>query len=391
MLAMFVNSINRAKQRTIKFYLVAICLVSILFPYSLGASGAAQSGVKQVPFAQLIKQLSEPGGFFFSDNLVSNEASYLHVVPKLEELGIRGGVYLGVGPEQNFTYIARTRPARAFILDIRRDNMVQHLMFKALFIRGRTRAEYLSLLFSKPLNKNHKRLKDATIGELVSYFDHTPTDEALFKRNLEKIKKMIRDDFGVTLTEDDLKSLDSMYRSFSFINLNLRYETSYGRSMQPYLPTLRTLLLERNLDGKQQNYLAAEEDYQFVRRLHEQDLIVPVTGDFAGPHALKAIGDYIRSLGERVSVFYTSNVEYYLMRNGVFPQFVESVRRLPIDDRSVFIRSFFGFGYNHPEAVPGYFGSTHLQKMSNFLKLYDQGRYRSYYDLGIVDYISVRE
>ena len=76
---------------------------------------------------------SEPGGYFDTDNLISNESSYLQVVPELRRAGISGGAYLGVGPDQNFTYIAEIRPAIAFIVDIRRDNLLLHLLFKALF------------------------------------------------------------------------------------------------------------------------------------------------------------------------------------------------------------------------------------------------------------------
>src|SRR5919109_3135190 len=57
-------------------------------------------------FARLIQRLSEPGGYFDSDNLISNETSYLHVLDRMREFGAQGGVYVGVGPDQNFSYIA---------------------------------------------------------------------------------------------------------------------------------------------------------------------------------------------------------------------------------------------------------------------------------------------
>ena len=57
-------------------------------------------------FARLVAELSEPGGYFDSDNLVTNETSYLHVVGALKRNGVRGGAYIGVGPDQNFSYIA---------------------------------------------------------------------------------------------------------------------------------------------------------------------------------------------------------------------------------------------------------------------------------------------
>ena len=84
-------------------------------------------------FADEIARLSEPEGAFDTDNLISNERSYLEVVPALLASGASGGAYIGVGPDQNFSYIARIRPSVAYIIDIRRDNLLLHLLFKALF------------------------------------------------------------------------------------------------------------------------------------------------------------------------------------------------------------------------------------------------------------------
>ena len=65
-----------------------------------------------------------------------------------------GGVYLGVAPDQNFTYIVALAPAMAFIVDIRRGNLLQHLMYKALIELSADRADFLSRLFSKPRPPN---------------------------------------------------------------------------------------------------------------------------------------------------------------------------------------------------------------------------------------------
>ena len=58
-------------------------------------------------------------------------------------------VYLGVGPEQNFTYIAALKPAMVFIVDVRRGNLQLHLMYKALFELSADRADFVARLFSK--------------------------------------------------------------------------------------------------------------------------------------------------------------------------------------------------------------------------------------------------
>ena len=61
-----------------------------------------------------------------------------------------GGVYLGVGPDQNFTYILALQPKIAFIIDIRRQNMLQHLMYKALIEISKDRADFtFAIVFAK--------------------------------------------------------------------------------------------------------------------------------------------------------------------------------------------------------------------------------------------------
>ena len=79
-----------------------------------------------------MEAFSEPSGYFQSENLVSNEHTFQHVVPALERLGRPGRVYVGVAPDQNFTYMIALKPQLAFIVDIRRGNLHTQLMYKAL-------------------------------------------------------------------------------------------------------------------------------------------------------------------------------------------------------------------------------------------------------------------
>jgi hypothetical protein len=341
------------------------------------------------PFAQLIAQLSEEGGYFPSDNLVSNELGYQKVLQKLDELGVRGGVYIGVGPEQNFTYIAAVRPTYAFILDIRRENRLQHLFYKALFALARHRAEYLALWLGRPLRESARTWTQASIADLVRLMDETPPSPSFFRETVERACALIERQFGVPLTPEDRGRIEAIARSFYEDGLDIRYETHFRRSWRQF-PTLRQLLLETDLTGRPRSFLATEESFQFLKRLHAEDRIIPVTGDFAGPKALRAIGEYVRSVGETVSVFYVSNVEYYLLQNDAFAAFAENVRALPRTERSLIIRSYVGYGFSHPEALPGYFITTLLQWMNEFIRLYEAGEYRTYWDVGMLDYIPIR-
>jgi hypothetical protein len=229
----------------------------------------------------------------------------------------------------------------------------------------------------------------ASIADLVKAMDETSPDPSYQRRTLERVYEMIERRFGVPLGPEDRGRIEAIARSFFDEGLNIRYESHFRRSWRQF-PTLRQLLLETDLTGRPRNFLAAEESFQFLKRLHEQDRIIPVTGDFAGPKALRAIGDYVRGLGETVSVFYVSNVEYYLLQNDTFAAFAENVKALPRTERSLIIRSYVGYGFSHPEALPGYFITTLLQRMNNFVRLYEAGEYRTYWDVGVLDYIPVR-
>lgn len=333
-------------------------------------------------FARMVARLSEAGGYFDSDNLLSNEASYLHVLGRMRALGVSGGAYLGVGPDQNFSYMAQVRPRIAFMIDIRRDNLLQQLMFKSIFTRARNRAEYLALLFGRPLPRNSEHWDASTIEELVAWVDSTPVSPAAAALAQETVLSTVNG-FAVPLDERDLETIGRFHRVFIDAGLDLRY-TSHNRPPRAYYPTFRQLLLERDLTGKQGSYLANEADYRFLKSLQERHLVIPVVGDLAGDHALGAIAKLISERGEKVAAFYTSNVEQYLMRDGTsFDRFAANLRKLPRDSRSVIIRSYFGGGFyrQHPNSVPGYYSTQILQTLDSFVAEHEAGGYQTYRDV----------
>ena len=337
---------------------------------------------KRRSFGLLVERLSEKAGYFGSDNLVSNELSYQHVLGKLARLNLSGGAYLGVGPDQNFTYIAQIKPRVAFMIDIRRDCLLQHLLFKSVFLMARNRIEFLSLLFGRPLPRDFKKWTNRSITDLTDYVDRTPADDKLIERTRAEIRRKLAT-FGVPLSERDIETLDEIYRAFYQSGLEVRY-TIRDRPTGRFFPAYRELLLERDLDGKQRNYLAIEEDFQFLKGMQEKDLIIPVTGDLSGPKAIHAIGEYLREINERVSAFYDSNVEFYLVRNGSFDRFVDNLRALPIDERSVLIRSYFNYAYytsQHPQTIDNYFSVQLLQTIDSLIRDQNSGGYETYYDL----------
>jgi hypothetical protein len=371
---------------------VASALVLALLPVSAArqpadlrsAHRAAQQpapAISDSAFAALSARISEPGGYFDSDNLISNESSYLHVLGAMRRIGVAGGTYIGVGPDQNFSYMAQVRPRIAFIVDIRRDNLLQHLLFKALFEMARNRVEYLALLTGRGVPNDVTKWNRKSITEIVEFIDRSPQDPDQFETSRSVIRTKIRR-YGIPVTPAELETIARIHQAFFDAGLDLKF-TSLGRAPRDYYPNLRKLLLERDLTGKQLNYLASEDDFQYLKSLEGRNLVVPVVGNLAGNHALREIARVMTERGERLSAFYVSNVEFYLMREGSFDTFAASVRTLPHDSRSVIIRSYFGGGFygSHPQSVPGYFSTQLLQTVDTFVAEAARGGYATYMDL----------
>jgi hypothetical protein len=336
-------------------------------------------------YGQLFLRLSEPAGYFPSENVVSNETSYLHVLDAMRREGVKGGAYIGVGPDQNFSYIAAVRPEVAFMFDIRRDAMIEHQLFKAVFAMSGNRLEYLCILLAKPVPANAAAWKDSSINALVRFIDTTNASVELAKSSEVEIESRARK-FGIPLTDTDVGVLALYRAAFIRYGLDVQY-SSLNASMMSNMPAWRDLLLEEDRSGHQLNYLAADSLFQFVKAMEAANLIIPVTGNAGGPTALRRIGDEIRSRGLVVSALYMSNVEQYLFRDAAFDAFAANVKTLPRDEKSVMIRSVFGGrgGYGgyawHPLSVPGYNSTQLLQFMDAFVADFDAGRLRIYNDL----------
>lgn len=382
-------------------------------------AGTLPSSLTSSAFANLIRELSEPGGWFHSTNFTSNESSYLHPFAVLRERRVAGGVYVGVGPEQNFSYIAETRPHMAFVVDIRRDNMLLHLVYKSLFDQSSDRAEFLSRLLSKPLNRDLSYLarmfkggpvwpwsrSESSVEDLIAYFDGIDPDVTLYERNLRVIKSHLKS-YGID-SMTDMKAAERVYRAFFERQLDIQYDLGIPGDSTYHFPTLRELILAETMDGEQANFLADDSAYEVVKSLHGKNLIVPVVGDFAGDKALRGIADYVRSHDAIISVFYVSNVEYYLTTttyrevqassgsdrfdisqyftnmpsseahdtNGsdrpTFTRYLDNVSSMPIDESSLFIRSYANNQsvnmISHPRRIGDLPFTSFAQSISRFI------------------------
>jgi len=367
---------DRSRRRALRTVLALCLLTAIGRPAAPGQPAAAPS------FAALVERLSEPGGDFGGDNLISNEQSYLHVLPALTRAKVSGGAFIGVGPDQNFSYIAHLRPEIAYLIDIRRDNLLLHLLFKALFAEAPTRVDYLSLLTGRPTPPQPERWADATIDALVDHIDgNLPVPWAEHQKIQARLVEVVQG-FGVPLSSADLETIAQSRAQFVRAGLSLVFRAR-GQPLRPYYPTLRTLLLENDRAGHQLSFLASETAFQFVRSLQARDRIVPVVGDVSGPKAMRAIAADMTARRLRLSAFYISNIEYYLFQDQNFGPYAENVARLPHDARSMMIRSVFPSGSSRslPQAVPGYYSTSLVQRFETMLADLAAGNYRTYHDL----------
>ncbi len=299
-------------------------------------------------FWQLVTGASEAGGNFSSNNWVSNEVLFQTVLPDLSSRVATGGVYLGVGPDQNFTYIVGLRPKIAFIVDIRRQNMLQHLLYKAVIELSPTRAEFASRLFSRPRPAGVG--VNAAPAALLSALGQQAPDEKLYRQTLAQSLDLLKRKRGFTLSPDDERTIEYVLQTFFEFGPDLTYSpiairgASFGAMRlavsSPY-PSFADLMNETDGRGVNRAYLASEASYRVLREMQLKNLIVPVVGDFAGGKALRTVGQWVREHEATVTTFYTSNVEQYLFQNNVWREYYENVASLPLDRTSTFIRSYF--------------------------------------------------
>ena len=332
----------------------SIAIVLLLVPASSftvrPAAESLSARITDQEFWRLISDFSEPNGFFRSDNLLSNELWFQYVIPDLTKTAKAGRVYLGVGPEQNFTYITALKPKMVFIFDIRRGNLDLQLMYKALFELSSDRADFVSRLFSRL--RPDGLSSSSTAQRIFAAYRNAESSEAYYDGNFKAIKDVLMTKHHWPISDADLEGIDYVYRHFYQFGPRINYNSSLNTGIGGFggfgRTTYADLMSTDDGQGQARSYLASEENFSFLKELEAKNLLVPVVGDFAGPKAIRAVATYLKEKDATVSAFYLSNVEQYLRQNGVWDNFCRNVSTLPLDDSSTFIRSVrdgqYGFG-----------------------------------------------
>lgn len=334
---------KNAPARTI--WCAALWTLAIACSSASGAQSTLPSRYDDSTFWRMSTEMSEPNGYFRSDNLLSNETSFQWVVPTLQKMTQPNGVYLGVAPEQNFTFIAALKPRVAFIMDIRRGNLLAHLMYKALFETSDNRVDFAFRLFGR--HRPSSARSSVGVEELFAQIGATQLDSVFAAQTLTEIKDRLTKTHGFPLSAEDLEYIDYIYTTFSGVGPGVRYNMGgdFGggggfRGGRSRMPNYADLMTETDSLGVHRAYLATDEAYRTIKDMQERNMIIPFTGDFAGPKALKAVGKYVRDNHSVIQAIYVSNVEQYLFQDvNNWRRYYENVATLPTDSTTVFIRS----------------------------------------------------
>jgi hypothetical protein len=326
------------RPRWIFLITISLTLGAIVF-----SAETLPSALSDSEYWKMINDFSEPAGYYQYNVITSNEVSYQHSIPDLMKTPRAGGAYLGVGPEQNFTYIAALQPKIAFIFDIRREMMLEHLMYKSVFEMSSNRVEFVTNLFSR---KAPTQLgPDSSAAAIFQAFERVPPDSTLAEQNANSIVERLKTRHHFTLNAEDERGIRTLYRTFAREGVQF-FSSSFLSPGYAYLMTAT------DGRGKNWSYLASKENYERIRLMHQQNLIVPLVGDFAGTKAIRAVGQYLKDHGATVHVFYISNVEDYIQAR---TRYVGNIASLPTDASSVLLRWYIG-------------GHTEINSIADFLR-----------------------
>jgi hypothetical protein len=337
--------------RSHKVSLLAVVLLLSIALLPIGhAAPPVPDKLTDQQFWNYSKDWSEEDGVFRSDNLLSNETSFQYIIPTLLKTAKRGRVYMGVGPEQNFSYIAALKPAMAIIIDIRHGNLDVHLMYKALFELSKDRADFVSRLFSR---KRPEGLTDkSTAEDIFTKYLEADGSKEMYEANLKAIEDLLMKKHGFALSSGDLDGIRWALSNYYQFGPAINYNSSLSANVPPEIVgasgggfggnngvTYASLMMADDGTGQNRSYLANEENFKFLKDLESRNLVIPVVGDFGGEKAIRAVGRYLKGIDATVSAFYLSNVEQFLVQDGKWNTFCTSTAMLPLDESSSFIRS----------------------------------------------------
>src|SRR5215471_7014575 len=239
------------------------------------AADTLPAQITDTEFWKMIGDFSERDGDFSVMSIItSNEMDYQTVIPALRNTVKPGGVYIGVGPEQNFTYMSALRSKMGFVIDIRRDNMIEHLMYKALFEISKDCVDFVSRLFAR---RPAGTISGSTARAIMAAFANSKVDAVLYSDTLKAIEAQLQATHHFPISNSDIKRIEYLYKTFSMQGV-----LSFSSSLSFKSPGYTYLMTADDRSGTNWSFLASEANFQFIQELQKKNLVVPIVGDFAG-------------------------------------------------------------------------------------------------------------
>lgn len=207
----------------------------------------------------------------------------------------KGGAYVGVGSDQNFTMMAVQRAEYAFLMDIDYRVVDLQRMHEILILAHDTPAALADAWHEKNAATSRATI-EAALGDL------------------------------------DEKARGRILRGFATAR-----ETVY-RHLQR--------VIARQRDGKATTWLSDPDNYAHVRAMYQTGRVRYMTGNLAGNRSLLTVAAACKALGENVQVLYMSNAEEYFK---YIPDFIASIQALPTDPTSVVLRTIYSKKWVHAD------------------------------------------
>lgn len=209
--------------------------------------------------------------------LVSDEhhaERFIHHLPK-------GGVYVGVGPEQSYLYASWARPAILILVDF--DQMVVdlHGIYRAFFLDTAKGSELI------------ERWRDPIRGhDAITRHENDPARRKALLGLLPMARKVVH-------------------------------------------PRLRQLK-KRHESAKVKSFLTDDDHFDYVKALLSSGRARALRGDLTGSLTMRGVAEAAQALGEPVRCLYLSNVEFYFDYDSGLG---DNCAAQPIDARSRVLRT----------------------------------------------------
>lgn len=315
----------RGLRRVLRSAVGALVAALAFFALSCESLSDGPAPIEAAPELAQYDQLPADRGLHADHYPASNERRIDLFRPYIENLG---GGYLGVGTDQNFTFIAWAKSEYAYLMDF--DYVAVDVnRIHMYFISISPTYEDFKKLWRRDARQSSNELLEARFGG----------DPADWKRIQLAFRVAHR---GATDVPERLNELSYMERRFG----------------------LRTFSND-------------PADYQYIRTMIRERRILAIPGDLKGSVTMQGVARKARELDRPIRVVYTSNAEEYFR----FPDAMRmNFLSLPVDEEGYLIRTTttgakYTLGYPEGEKFPEEFPFHYnIQKLENFKQWMSMGK-----------------